>query len=167
MSDQIQKPEDAVTPAPLDAEVEEFKKTSDWFVVVQTSGGQRRLCNKKQFADTFRKDILDGVLNVRSTVDVHNKTKDGKWNKTSSPLEQFAKGHFKLRVLYEPVWSHAMAGLKWGALIGIGLKFLDTLILLGSADPTLAFLFLVVAGVCAIPRIGFVAMVVVLIEGGA
>ncbi|HOX85772.1 MAG TPA: hypothetical protein PKW76_04560 [bacterium] len=147
--------------SPKDAEVEAFKTTNEWFVVVQTADGQRRLCNKKQFKDMFRNDILDGLLNSESTVDVHVKTKEGQWNKTSSPLGQFARGYFKLRVLYEPVWSHAMAGLKWGALIGIGLKFLDTLILLGSADPTFAILFLVVAGVCAIPRIGIVAVVVV------
>src|SRR5208282_3108649 len=73
----------------------------------------------------------------------------------------FAKGHFKLRVLYEPVWAHAMAGVKWGVLIGIGLKFLDTLILLASVNGELAFMFLVAAGVCAIPRIGIPAMIVV------
>jgi hypothetical protein len=140
-------------------EVEDFRKNNDWFALVHTSDGQLRLCDKKQVADTFRKDILDGVLNAASAVDVHAKTKDGQWSKTTSPLTQFAKGFFKLRVLYEPVWSHAMTGLTWGALTGIGLKFLDTLILLGSVDPGLAFLFVVVAAVCAIPRIGVLAMI--------
>jgi hypothetical protein len=144
-----------------DTEVEAFKKSNDWFVVAQTSNGQRRLSNKKLFIDTLRKDILDGVLTAVSTVDIHAKTKEGQWNKSTAPLAQFAKGHFKLRVLYEPVWSHAMAGLKWGALVGIGLKFIDTLILLGSVNPGVAFMLVVVAGVCAIPRIGLPAMIVV------
>jgi hypothetical protein len=60
----------------------------------------------------------------------------------------------QVRVLYEPVWSHAMSGLKWGALIGIGLKFLDTLIWLFFVDPGLAIMLIIVAGMCAIPRIG-------------
>ena len=154
MSEQIEKQEATVTLPPTDAEVEAFKTTNDWFVVVQTSDGQRRLCNKKQFTDIFRKDILDGLLSSESTVDVHFKTKEGQWNKTSLLLAQFAKRHFKLRVLYEPVWSHAMSGLKWGALIGIGLKFLDTLIWLFFVDPGLAIMLIIVAGMCAIPRIG-------------
>jgi hypothetical protein len=154
MSEQIEKQEATVTLPPTDAEVEAFKTTNDWFVVVQTSDGQRRLCNKKQFTDIFRKDILDGLLSSESTVDVHFKTKEGQWNKTFLLLAQFAKRHFKLRVLYEPVWSHAMSGLKWGALIGIGLKFLDSLISLFFVDPVLAIMLIIVAGMCAIPRIG-------------
>jgi len=47
-----------------------------------------------------------------------------------------------------------MSGLKWGALIGIGLKFLDTLISLFFVDPVLAIMLIIVAGMCAIPRIG-------------
>lgn len=57
-------------------------------------------------------------------------------------LAEFAKEHFKLRILYEPVWSHALAGLKWGALAGICLKLADTFMLLDSVDRTLGGLFL-------------------------
>jgi hypothetical protein len=56
-----------------------------------------------------------------------------------------------------------MAGLKWGALVGVGLKLLDTLIMLGSADPALAFMFLVAIGVCFIPRVGMIAVIIVVI----
>jgi hypothetical protein len=154
----IGQSDSAATPA--DPDVEDFKRSYDWFVVARTLEGERRLCERKQMADTFRKDILEGALNSASVIDVYAKTNEGQWGKTASPLAQVAKGEFKLRVLYEPVWSHAMAGLKWGALIGIGLKFIDTLILLGAVDLRIAVMFLIVAAVCAIPRIGMAAVIV-------
>jgi len=153
--------EPSLAPPSQEAEIEALKKQYDWFAITQTLDGQRRLCVKKQVADTLRRDVLDGVLNGASLVEIHAKSQDGKWVKTSSPLAQFAKGHFKLRVLYEPVWAHAMAGVKWGVLTGIGLKFLDTLILLASVNGKLAVMFLIVAGVCAIPRVGMPAMIAV------
>ncbi len=158
----LSQPE-APSQTPTDEEVETFKKTCNWFVVGENSTG-RWFCTKKEFADIFRRNILEGTFTAACTVDVHVKTKDGKWNKTSSSLAQFAKRHFKIGVLYEPVWSHAMAGLKWGALSGIVLKYLDTLFLLGSIDPRMAFLFLVVTGVCVIPRLGMPLVIVVSIS---
>jgi len=145
----------------LDPEVEAFKAENTWFVAVRTSDGQHRLCTKQQLVETFRKDIIAGVLNSASLVEVHSKTPEGNWVKAGLPLAQFAKGHFGLRVLYEPVWSHAVAGLRCGALLGIGLKFLDTLILLGSINPAIAFMFVLVAAACAIPRLGLPAMIMV------
>jgi hypothetical protein len=144
-----------------DMEIESLKKVKDWFVVAQTSSGEHRLCNREQFVSTLREGILDGSLSAGSTIDVHSKTTDGKWSKTVSPLAQFANGYFKLKVLYKPVWSHAMAGLKWGACVGVGVKLLDTLILLSYVNPALALMFLVAIGVCLIPRIGIVGVVLV------
>jgi len=138
-----------------------LKNNKDWLAVAQTSSGEQRIFDKKQFIPALRAGILDGLFTAGSAVDVHVKAQDGTWNKTTSSLAQFAKGHFHLRVLYEPVWSHAMAGLKWGALVGIGLKLLDTLILLGSVDPSMAVLFLVAIGVCFIPRIGMAGVAMV------
>jgi hypothetical protein len=146
---------------PVDAEIEALRKSEQWLLVIRTVGGQRRILDKQEFLAVLRTGILDGGIHGTSTVDVHSCLQQGTWQTTSSPLAQFAKGHFRLRVLFEPVWSHALAGLKWGALVGIGLKLLDTLVLLGSVDPALALLFLVTIGVCLIPRIGVAGVVAV------
>ncbi len=111
-------------------------------MVTSTSDGQRRICSKKELARIFRGDILEGRLNAESSVEVYTKNDKGQWDKNTRPLSQFATGYFKLRVLYEPVWAHAMAGLGWGAMIGIALKFLDSLIGLGLVNPALALAFL-------------------------
>lgn len=144
-----------------DSELESLKRSRDWFLVTQTTEGERRVCGRDQFVATLRTGLLEGLFNATTTVDVHAKKHDGTWSKTTTRLAQFAKGQFKLGVLYEPVWSHAKAGLQWGALIGIGLKLLDTLILLVGADPRLAFMFLLAIGVCVIPRVGMVGVIVV------
>ncbi len=51
-----------------------------------------------------------------------------------------------------------MTGLIWGAVAGIGLKVLDSFAGLCSANPTIGMLFLLAAGVCAIPRMGWTLM---------
>jgi hypothetical protein len=147
--------------APEDVDSQALKKTRDWFAAVQTVSGERRIFDRAQFVTSLHDGVRGGVFNLNTPVTVHAKSQDGKWNETTSPLAQVAKGHFKLRALYEPVWSHAIAGLKWGALVGIGLKLLDTFITLGSVDPSLAMMFLVAVGVCFIRRIGMVAIIVI------
>ena len=61
----------------------------------------------------------------------------------------------------DPVWSHAMAGLKWGALVGVGLKLLDTFVALASVDPMMALLFAGAVVVCCVPRIGVIGIIVI------
>ncbi len=126
--------------------VESLQRTRDWFIAAQTRSGQQRLYDKEHFVASLRAGILAGLFNSGTMVDVHAKAKDGKWNKTSAPLAQFAKGHFQLRVLYEPVWSYAKAGLKWGAVVGVGLKLFHTLILFCPTNPMLAIILFVAFG---------------------
>jgi hypothetical protein len=147
--------------SPPDLEIEESKKVSNWIAVASTTGGEHRIYNKNQYIPSIRAGIIDGIFTENSLVAIHTRGEDGKWNKISKPLAEIVNGHFKLRALYEPVWSHALEGLKWGALAGIGLKFLDTLVTLGSVDPTLAILFLAAIGACLIPRIGLIGMVII------
>lgn len=138
------------------------RKYSDWYVEVESSDSWS--CHgKDEIGTSLRENILKGEYTRTSKVAVHVKDKEGKWQKTESTLFEFAKGNFSLRILFQPVWSHAMAGLKWGAMVGIGLKLLDTLILLGSVDPALAIMFLVAIGICFIPRFGFGAVIMFLI----
>ena len=117
-----------------DAEIESLKKTNYRFIVINAADGQRHFFNKPQ---DLCFGLLDGTFNATTTVVVYAKTSDAKWEIESSPLAEFGKRHFKLRVLYEPVWAHAMMGLKWGAFVGIALKLLQSFIPLFSANTVL------------------------------
>lgn len=138
-----------------------LKGQMDWFIVVDAGLDTQCHYEKKDLKTGLRTAIVEGKHQQNSAVAIYAKTKEGKWTQVDNTLLGFAKSHFYLHVLYEPVWSHAMAGLKWGAITGMILKLLDTLIALGSVDPGLAFLFLIAIGACMIPRIGFVAMAVI------
>ncbi|MBK8500253.1 MAG: hypothetical protein IPL52_15880 [Flavobacteriales bacterium] len=142
-----------------DPEMESLKQEMDWFIAIRSNNSERALLDKGQFVASLREGILSGRYSKTSNLDVHTKANDGKWAVATVNLGEFAKGRFGLRVLYEPIWAHAVSGLKWGAIVGVGLKLLDTLILLGSADPRMAALFAASVGVCFIPRFGFAACI--------
>lgn len=138
-----------------------LRDETTWFVGVDRGSLGRRYYSKDEVTTALRTGILEGEYRPDCTVVVHSKTQDGSWKETETSLFEFAKGRFKLRSLYQPVWSHALEGLKWGAVAGVALKLCDTLLLLGSADPKLAFLFLVAIGLCCIPRVGVLGMVLI------
>jgi len=146
-----------------EADLDSVKKLKKWFLVAQTVSGESRVYDKEQFSHRvytlglFRTDIIRGEFTARSAVDIHAKNQYGKWSKTTLPLAEFAKKYFKLRVLYQPVWSHAMAGLQWGAKVGIGLMVLSTLIMLWSIDPTVVIIGVALIAVC-FTRIWFIAV---------
>ena len=133
----------------------------DWFIEIEDISGEKRQFLKNEVSTTFRTGILDGNYKKNSVVLTHSKTTNGKWNITSSTLLEFAKHNFVLRTLYQPVWSHAIAGLKWGALVGSILKLLDTLFFLGSVDLTFAIMFVLAVAVSVIPRFGIFAVIAV------
>ena len=142
-----------------DGDVEGLKMCHDWVAALETSNGRRRVCSRENLAELLRDDILGGRLTSNSAVAVHAKTADGSWSQATLPLLGIVRGTFKLRVLYEPVWAHALAGLKWGGLAGIGLKLLDTFVRLAVADVGVGVMFLVAAGLCLVPRLGMGAMI--------
>ena len=148
-----------------DSQVEYLRKDKDWFIEVEENSDARFYCDarfyysKEELPTKLRTSILEGKYQKDSKVVIHQKDKNGNWQQSESTLYEIAKSHFILRVLYQPVWSHAMAGLKWGAIVGVALKLIDTLILLGSVDPTLAFLFLAAIVVVFIPRIGIIGVI--------
>ena len=148
-----------ITDEQIDPTVESLRKEKDWFIGVE-EGDSRHYYGKEELTTELRTNILEGKHEKDNGVVIHLKDEDGNWQQTESALDEFAKSHFKLQVLYQPVWSHAIAGLKWGAIGGVALKLLDTLIMLGSVDPTLAFFFLVAVALCFIPRIGIMAVIV-------
>jgi hypothetical protein len=142
-----------------DTELTALREATTWFLEIDDVTGKRCHYRSEDIPVALRTAITEGRHDKDAEVVVHSKTEE-KWSESKSTLAELAQNHFPLRVLYQPVWSHAMAGLKWGALVGIGLKLLDTFVLLGSVDPGLALLLLLAAGVCFIPRLGFGAVLV-------
>jgi hypothetical protein len=141
-------------PSLIDASVEIFKNRCDWFVVASTSDGQRRICAKKDFQEVLRDDILAGVLRSEDELQGHSRREDGSWVESSPPLREFVLLHRKLRVLYEPVWTHAATGALWGTVAGVGLAILNALIMYGMKDPLVAVCLGASVLAPFIPRIG-------------
>ncbi|MBU4054163.1 MAG: hypothetical protein KKA41_07310 [Proteobacteria bacterium] len=144
---------------PNEADLDGLKAQKDWFIEIDQADGSKHFFGKEEISTRMRAEIFEGKYQKNHSVSVHSKDKDGKWTQKDSPLFEFSKSYFSLRTLYQPVWSHALEGLKWGALAGIGLKLLDTLVLLGTVDPALAFMFLVAIVVCCIPRFGMIGVI--------
>ncbi len=147
--------------APEARGVENLKKEKDWFVCIQGPGDTRRYYLREEVTTVLRNNIIEGMYQKDSPVMVHSKDKNGNWIQTNSTLFEFTKGYFKLRVLYQPVWSHAVQGLTWGAIIGVLLKLIDTFYMLFTVDPSLAFLFVIAIVVCCIPKIGLIGIIVI------
>ncbi len=141
--------------------ISKLRKTRNWYLKVLESDTKIQFYGKEELKTVLRKKIIEGDYDKNIKVEVHWKDKEGKWTKNDSTLSVFAKEYFHLRILYQPVWAHTMAGLKWGILLGIGLKLLDTAILLATVDPMLSILFIVAIAVCFIPKIGWIGIVAI------
>ncbi len=138
---------------PLDA----AKEKTSWLAVVVGQDGDETVIWKDELVPKLRQGLLDGSFNAGSVLKIHSKAEDGAWSQVEGTVADQIKQHFGLRVLYEPVWTHAKEGLKWGAIAGAGLKLLDTTVTLASVDPFTVFLFIGAIAVCAIPRLGSMA----------
>jgi hypothetical protein len=124
-------------------EIQALKKSTNLLLEIALPSGERQLFNKENGLAILRKGIIEGTFNATSTIDVHyKKDQDSDWSITNVTLAEFAKEHFELRIEYEhPIWTHALAGLKWGALIGGFLKLIDTFMLLHSVNRHLGDIF--------------------------
>ncbi len=134
--------------------LERLKQRSDRFIGVNEGSGSSRYYDKHEVISGLRNDLINGRHQRDSSVVVYAKKEDGTWDQTKTNIDDFVRSDFDLRVLYHPVWSYAMAGLKWGALAGVAIKLADTALMLAYVNPGFAFLFLVAIGVCFIPSIG-------------
>lgn len=142
----------------VDPVLEALREEKDWFIGVGENDDSMHYFDKEQIETDFYTNISEGKFAKTDCVIMHHKDNNGNWLQTYSTLEDFSKSNFKLRTLYQPVWSHAMAGLKWGAIVGVILKLLDTFLMLLAVDAGLAFLFAIAVGVCFIPRIGWLGI---------
>lgn len=136
------------------SEVANLKQLKKWFVGVEDVRGTIHYYDKKEVTTALRSDILDGKYLKDSSTVLYSRNLNDTWQKTSLTLFEFSKKFFKLRVLYQPVWSYAMRGLKWGTIIGIGLKAVDSFMMLASTDIMATIMCLLVLGSFLIPRIG-------------
>ncbi|WP_395744497.1 hypothetical protein [Prosthecobacter sp.] len=130
------------------------------FFAIETRGGGVRFYRPEDMVKEVRAAIMDGSHPAHANAHTRWKDAEGKWHQTTQSVAEFARSAFKLNVLYRPSWSHAMAGLKWGMLIGICLKLLDTAASLAVVAPGAALCFLIAIGVCFIPRVGVVGVIV-------
>jgi DNA-directed RNA polymerase subunit RPC12/RpoP len=134
------------------AETASLLKDNSWFIKVDSGNGEMLSYNQAELASLLRANILDGKHKKDSAVVIYTKTADGNWTQKSATLLEYAKNNYKLRVLYQPVWAHAMAGLKLGAVLGAILKILDTALLIKTVNPGMAILFAVMVAACVFIR---------------
>ncbi|MBN1782550.1 hypothetical protein JW948_15545 [bacterium] len=120
---------------------------------VEGDNGICRFYEARQLYNEIRSSILEGVHGPNNRLVIHHRNEDGTWNEIVSTLWDIIKKHFKLRVLYQPVRAHVMAGLKWGIIVGIILKVIDAFIGLLLVEPGMAFCLAGAIAVSFIPKI--------------
>jgi hypothetical protein len=130
------------------------------FLAVEAQGGSVvHFYSKKEIPDSLYSSILAGNHGASSNSVLYTKGEGEAWDEKAQPLQQLISQHFKLRRLYHPRWAYALAGLKWGALVGGAGKLLDTAIGLLSVEPGAALCFLAAVGICFVPRVGIIGMI--------
>ncbi len=137
-----------------------WREKRNGFLAVEAAGDTLRYYDMTEVPRSIRTAILDGLHLSSANTNTHVKGQDDKWTVATKPLSEIINNHFKLNVLYRPVWASALAGLKWGALLGIGAKLVDTSIGLFQIEPGAGLCFLAAVALCFVPKIGVVGMVV-------
>jgi hypothetical protein len=147
-----------------------LREKIDWFILIEANNEESVVYRKEELKTKLRQDIQAGKFNKDQHITIHQKVIGGKWNMKETTLIEFSKGHFNLRIIYQPVWAHAVAGIRWGVLGGIFLKLIDTFFFLLTRDLLTAILFLATIAVIFIPKIrwiGFIAMTFILAKFGS
>jgi hypothetical protein len=139
---------------------QENMKNPAAFLAVETPDEAIRYYTLKEIPETMPSAVLDGIHVPNSNSIVYTKNAEGTWIEKTQPFQNIINEHFKLKRLFKPVWSYAMKGLKWGIIIGIIFKLLDTAVTLFMVEPGAGVCFIVAIAVCMIPRIGIIGAVV-------
>lgn len=103
--------------------------------------------------------IVDGTFRADMPVRCEVNAGDGNWVKSDATVRAVARNWLSTDALYRPVMSYALAGLRWGAIVGVILKLLDTTVLMAAVDPTMLVLWLLTLGAVFIPRVGVGAVI--------
>lgn len=126
-------------------------------ISVTLPDGSARQYVDQDIKGSLRRDIISGLLPMSCAAKKQVVSK-GKAATTSGTLRDVAKSMFSLDCLYRPVWAHAIRGIAWGAIIGIGLKLLDTAVTLFVINPLLGLLMVAAIASLFIPRGGLYVM---------
>lgn len=137
-----------------DMRIEELKQATNWFLCVQPDQGEAKYFDAPAVTMELRQTILSGEYPKGTPVIVYSKNDQGQWSETKQNLISFARGNFGLRVLYEPVWAHAMKGISWGLRVGAVVQLLFGVLALNQVNPMAAFLLAVFGGALFIPKAG-------------
>jgi len=151
---------------PESAVLKWWQNHTERFFAVETVGAGVRFYAPDRVVEELHSAIIGGQFAAAANMHVHAKGQDGKWIASTQPVADFVKSVFQLSILYRPVWGHAMAGLKWGALSGIALKLVDTATGLMSVEPGAALCFVIAIAVCFLPKIGVIGMIIVTVAMG-
>jgi len=142
------------TPEPVPFVMLPDKK--DWYILIDSIDGTRIDYNRKEIKTRLRENILAGMHDKNSSAMIFTKKKpyflpkkdhwnlDSNWNRKATTLTEFAKKHFALGVLYQPIWSYAKTGLKWG--VQLESSCLIFIIFSSLIRPILFLLFLLQLG---------------------
>jgi len=126
--------------------------TSDWYIWIDSTDGKRIAYEKTEIKKRLRANILAGMHDKNSSAIIFikrlpmfptrkdNRPLEQKWNQKVTTLAEFGEKHFAVGSLYQPIWSYAKAGLKWGVIIGIILNSISFSINLFPTNPVMAFL---------------------------
>lgn len=147
----------------FDEIVYNIKKNNDWFIIVEDNSNVKHLFIKNNFKKEIKNGLISGQFNSESQIQKNFRDTDGFWTKENTKVKEFIREYKGLKVLYKPIWNHAMIGLEWGIYIGIILKLLDTALLFGYDNPIIGLLFLAAIGVVFVPKIGIMTMAIALI----
>lgn len=149
--------------------------TGKWYILVDSTDGEKIAYEKKDLKTSLRANVLAGKHNMNSPAIVFRQkpttsiTKnatmsvDQLWIQTATTLGKFSKKNCTLGSLYQPIRSHAMTGLRLGALIGIYLKCIDSAILLYPQNRLMAVGLILSCIVASIPKIGWILFTVLLV----
>lgn len=123
----------------------------DWYILIDSTDGKRIAYEKTEIKKRLRANILAGMHDKNSSAIIFikrlpmfptrkdNRPLEQKWNQKVTTLAEFGEKHFAVGSLYQPIWSYAKAGLKWGAIIGIILNSISFSINLFPTNPVMAF----------------------------
>lgn len=155
-------------PAEPMSEVDQWRTRTERFLAVGSDEDYRALydlvhSDAVSNLSTLREAVVEGRHDRNSAVQLHRKDVQEQWHIDQMSLEKFAKSNFAIGVLYRPVFRHAMGGLMWGSLIGMALNALDKFIGWLLIDPPIAFFYAAVVAAFIKPRIGIIALVLLLI----
>ena len=84
----------------VDEIVEEYKKTKDWFIIVDDNSINKLVYVRDNFKAEIKNGLLNGNLKSDNKILGHFKHKEGKWVVENTTIKGFSKDIKGLRMMY-------------------------------------------------------------------